>query len=273
MGDVCALALLWAAQAGAAPLRVVHPRLQSESDRYFREVLKLALDRAQSGNERGYELREWDVPVKKGRALAEVMRSARPDVVWAMTTRSRESALLPVRIPLDKGLSGWRIPVVTQANRHLFAHACQLSDLARLSAGQGFDWADRAVFRANGLPVETGTDLPYLIKMLAAGRFDYLPRSLAEIAIEEGRYAELAVDQHVILHYPSAVYFFVQRDNVRLARALEKGLRRALDDGSFERLFHAVAAPALARQPGSETVRKSGAAACGMHCRERPSSG
>ena len=52
-----------------------------------------------------------------------------------------------------------------------------------------------------------------------------------------------------MLYYPTAEYFFVNRDNVALAERIERGLRRALADGSFDRLFreHPVNATAFGK--------------------------
>jgi regulator of protease activity HflC (stomatin/prohibitin superfamily) len=40
-----------------------------------------------------------------------------------------------------------------------------------------------------------------------------------------------------VLHYPTAYYYFVNKNDAVLAQALERGLRSAIKDGSFEALF------------------------------------
>ncbi len=77
--------------------------------------------------------------------------------------------------------------------------------------------------------------------MLYAGRVDYFPRSVVEVWHEQKTFSELnlAVDPHVALVYPSAYYFFVHRDNVPLANAIERGLLLAIEDGSFDRVLMA----------------------------------
>lgn len=227
--------------AAAEPLRVAYPKAQYEADKYFIRLLRLGLDKSDTP----YAIQEWTVPLTKSRALAEVARGEHLDVTWAVTTRKREQAMLAVRVPLDKGLSGWRIPLVHPQHKDRFRDVRTLADLRALSAGQGFDWADNGIFRANGLPVVTGDNLPSLVRMLGLKRFDYIARSPAELLAERERLSTLAVDEHVILYYPSAVYFFVRRDNVQLAHALEKGLMKAVDDGSLDRMFHAAADQSL----------------------------
>lgn len=74
-------------------------------------MLRLALDHAPGT----YLLQDWSPRTERNRAIHEVARGEFLDVTWAVTSREREAALLPVRIPLDKGLSGWRIALVRRS--------------------------------------------------------------------------------------------------------------------------------------------------------------
>ena len=58
---------------------------------------------------------------------------------------------MPIRIPIYRGLIGWRIPLVSAANKDLLASVRTLDDLRRLRFGQRQDWADTPILRANGL--------------------------------------------------------------------------------------------------------------------------
>ena len=41
----------------------------------------------------------------------------------------------------------------------------------------------------------------------------------------------------MVLHYPTAYYFYVHKDNQALADDIAAGLERAIADGSFDALF------------------------------------
>jgi hypothetical protein len=41
-----------------------------------------------------------------------------------------------------------------------------------------------------------------------------------------------------VLQYPTAVYFFVNRQNTALAQAIEHGLNSAIKNGNFDKLFY-----------------------------------
>ncbi len=233
---VGALALAAApAVLAQAPVVVRCPRVDNDIDQVSIDLLRLALARAPGA----YEVQPWALRVERSRALHELARGRFLDVAWAVTSREREAALLPVRIPLDRGLSGWRLALVRQADVARFADMHQLADLASLRAGQGYDWVETAVLRANGLPVVTGNHSVSLPAMLAAHRFDYYPRPLRQAWVEAQQYAQLGlvVEPRLALHFPSALYFFVHRSNTALAAALEHGLRKVMADGTFERQF------------------------------------
>ncbi|MDE2592873.1 MAG: hypothetical protein KGL57_01440, partial [Burkholderiales bacterium] len=78
-------------------------------------------------------------------------------------------------------------------------------------------------------------------------RFDYMPRSIAEVwdEAQTHRADGVAVDPHIVLHYRAAVYFFVNKQNTALAKKISTGLERALSDGKFNRLFYSYHAKAI----------------------------
>lgn len=203
---------------------------------YVRRVIELALSRAGSKA----EIRLVDLDMTQGRTLVELATDRSPiDVMWTMTDRQRESSgLLPVRIPIDRGLLGWRLLLVRRSDLAQWQRVRTLKDLRQRLAGQGHDWPDTTILRANGLQVGTSSGYDSLFRMLAAGRIDYFPRSILEIDAEMagGRYPELAIAPEPMLHYPAAAYFFVNPQRPELAAELKAGLEAAVADGSFQRL-------------------------------------
>lgn len=225
---------LYADEAG-----VIHYPRRTEGDEfrssYELAQLQLALEKAGSS----LRLEPSYYSMEQERALVNLELNERLDVVWSMTSREREQRLLPVRIPLDKGLYGWRIALLPSSRAELLKDVRSLNDLHPFSAGQGHDWPDTDILRSNGLPVTISANYGSLFRMLHAQRFDYFPRSVIEIwdELKHPRSKQLVADSHVLLHYPAAMYFFVSRQRPELAQTLQLGLERAIADGSFERLF------------------------------------
>ena len=238
------LACLWPLETAlaappAAPQPLCFPRHQALHDpqqAYVTALLQLALSR--SGQ--AYVLRSSTLRMVQARAMYELaMETGSVDVVWAATSRASEAQLLPVRIPIDRGLIGWRLALLHARQPHLLRQARKAADLARLSAGQMRDWPDTAILQANGLRVDTSSTYEGLFQQLAAGRIDYFPRSVIEAQSELASHARLplALDPYLILRYPAALYFFVGKHRPALARDIETGLEKMLADGSFKQLF------------------------------------
>ena len=225
------------ANAGA-PRTVVYPRAETDvddRDRYPVQLLALALRKAHAA----YELKPHPVFMLQVRAMREVEQQSGLDIVWTMTSREREQALLPVRVPIDRGLLGWRLLLVQSARAGRFASLSSLDQLKGLRGGQGADWPDTTILRHAGLAIDESARYGDLFQKLAAGRIDYFPRSVQEIWGELDNYPNegFVVEPTLALHYPTAMYFFVNRKRADLAADIRRGLDIALRDGSFEALF------------------------------------
>jgi hypothetical protein len=215
------------------------PRLSAEIDpneTYIHELLLLALEN--SGTQ--YRLVPTEGKMQQARSIYEMTTPhGNVDLIWSMGTDERETQMIAIKIPIDKGLIGWRIPLVKEENAKLFANVKNLQDLKAYTAGQEHDWPDTPILRENGVRVITSTSYEPLFNMLQGGRFDYFPRSMFEIWNEFAAHPKhrLHIDPYIILHYPAAYYFFVTTRRPKLANDLRLGLELAIKDGSFERLF------------------------------------
>ena len=180
-------------------------------------------------------------PVPQARQIIDLSQNRGDfDVIWTMTSDERESQILPIRIPIDKGLFGWRIAFVRPDNADSLQKVKTIGDLAKFRAGQGYLWPDTEILKRNGLPVVTGSD-DNLANMLTAKRFDYFPRPIIAIWNElknQNEYKDLIIDRTFVLHYQTAFYFFVAPQQKKLAEDLTRGLERAIANGSFERVFN-----------------------------------
>lgn len=231
---ICAAALA-AASARADTIYYPAPEaFENGKTDYAFELLQLALGKA--GSQHRAEL----APVyrQQNRAIAELLaNSGKIHVLGTMTSAEREAQMLPVRIPISKGLIGWRILLLPQDKRDWLRDVRDLSGLKGMRLALGQDWPDLAVLQAAGLAPVTVPSYSRLFSMLKAQRIDAVPRSLNEIWSELRQHPGLAADPYLVLHYPAADYFFVHRDNAALADTIRRGLEAALADGSFDRLL------------------------------------
>lgn len=239
LGLALALFILLALPAGAANMHIAYPPPESAIDErgaYPIALLELALSKAGID----YSLQPARTSMQQGRALKQLEEGVDIDVFWSMTSKQREKDLLPIRIPIDKGLLGWRIFLINKKSRAQFDTVRSLDQLKHFVAGQGHDWPDTEILLANGLRVNSSFSYDSLFKMLQSGRFDYFPRSIEEVWGEEKSHPdmEMEIEPNLVLQYPAAKYFFVNKNNKQLASVLETGLRAAIRDGSFDQLFN-----------------------------------
>ncbi|MFZ6645391.1 hypothetical protein ACO0LO_06735 [Undibacterium sp. TJN25] len=232
--------------SSAAETAVVrYPQLFNEDDpqsEYILAILNLGL--RLSGKK--YQLAATDLKMQQARVIQEMLSEhGEADLLWTMTSAEREAQLLAIKIPIDKGLIGWRISLVKAERSSIFHGVRTVRDLQAFKAGQEHDWPDTPILQSNGLPVVTATAYDALFNMLTGKRFDYFPRSVMEIGDELRVHPEhnLEIEQEIVLHYPAALYFFVSPRRPELARDLRVGLEKAVADGSFEKLFRKYQLP------------------------------
>lgn len=201
---------------------------------YFVAVLKLALEKSDVE----YSLETVTLPYISESRSVRNLEAGMYTIHWLNSNANRETDLVPIRVPLFKGLIGWRLLFIREEDQPLFSQVKSLDDLRTFVAGQGHDWPDTRIFEANNIEMVTSASFSGLFKMLPAKRIDYFPRSVIEVEREQALYPEMYVEKTLAIHYPSAYYFFVNGDNAELAKKIETGLVMAIKDGAFDKLFN-----------------------------------
>lgn len=214
--------------------KALHP-----SEDYAFKVVQLAL--AESEEKYGpcvARLLERELPVKRMELYLENDQNIH--VVSLTVSHKRDKRFLPVRIPIAKGLIGFRMLLIREGEQARFTAVQGKSDLVAFTAGQGQDWVDTHILRKNGLPVVTTENIPSLFEMLLHKRFDYFPRGALQVTAEEQIFGDqpIVVEPTLALSYPSMTAIYVNKRNKKLAERLEYGLKRAYASGSFNRLFY-----------------------------------
>lgn len=242
------LAALWliAGSVGAAT-RLVYPLTSADDadSRYDYDwaVLRTALQKTEA-RYGPFELRQSRQAMSPPRVAQELLTpGGRINIFARATSPELERQFLPVRLPIDKGLLGYRMFQVRDADLPRFAAVRTLDDLRQLRAGQGKDWIDVPLLRGAGFTVVEGTSYQGLFAMLNAGRFDWFSRGIDEAQREwqERRTAfpHMTVEPTLLLQYPLPLYFFLRRDaeGKLLARRITDGMEMMMKDGSLNALF------------------------------------
>jgi hypothetical protein len=247
-------AVVWVATSAAAQMIYrYHGPEASGDDRYgyFWNLLKTALDRTTPRFE-PYRLERADQAMNEARQAIALSDGTLTVMLYDGGVRP-ESRFLPVRIPLDKGLLGYRVFLIRRDRQPEFSRIRTLDDLRKLSVGTGLGWTDTAIWRANGFRVVEGSSYEGLFRMLVAGRFDFVSRSVAEALDECARRSadlpDLQIEQSLCVHVRMPWYFYFPSTGTgkRLAARVEAGLRLMIDDGSLEARFQEKYRPVLAK--------------------------
>ena len=240
---ISALVIILTATLAAGHTKVVYPAFESRSDSRYNdlvEILKTALEKTKA--EYGpYTLQPSKSGMNEARALAELLNPAGMVTIgWSGTSVQKEKDYRAVRIPLRKGILGYRIALIARDRQAEIDKIRNLGDLRKASIGQGIGWGDVAIYEANGIKVHTA-GYENLFKMVAANRIDLFPRGISEIfpefAARHDAIPNLAVEKNLLIYYPWPYYFFFNKSNKALAKRVETGLRKMMKDGSFDALF------------------------------------
>jgi len=182
------------------------------------------------------------IRMERDRLLTEIRKGGLVNISAQVTSAEWERELLPVRIPIDKGISGYRIALIDGRRQADFSALRSLEQWKAIPMGAGRQWSSTAVFRQAGFNVVPGNSTAGLHGMLAAGRFRYFPRSADEAVFERaayvGAFPSLAIETSMAVYFPLPRYFFIAPGQPRLAQRLEYGLNRLIADGRFDQIFH-----------------------------------
>ncbi len=202
------------------------------------ELLNLALSYAPEP----FSIKPSDNLMTQNRAFKQLADAKDIEVLWPITSKAREAEIMPIRIPIYKGLIGWKLFLSTQEwlsdipNKRL-----SLEELQKTVIIQGHDSPDTEILKYNQFNVQNGSDYAGLFSILALDRAELFPLSIIEVWDELDTHADtnIRLEMHNLISYPTATYFFVSPENSALAKVIENGLLQAHADGRFDELFNA----------------------------------
>ena len=210
--------------------------------RFHWAVLEEALERTR-GAFGDYRL--VALPPAPGRRQRYDLLQGHPITSVAVFNSASENArgLVPVRIPVDRGLLSYRILLIRSDDQARFDQVQSVDDLKTVRFGFLSWWSEVEIMKAAGAPVVTGDNYDGLYRMLSARRFDAFSRGVSEIQADLERGEQfvpgLAIEKHLLLHYPLPVYFwFPDNPDGRLrAERVRVGLASMIADGSLQAML------------------------------------
>ncbi len=228
----CILVLLTISfDAGARDIK--YPNLNGLGDSTLGlAVLKLALNK--SGE-------DYQVVLDKRKAtpnrVISMLETGQVDIIDGGYTPNIGDKLTTLYLPLDMGLSGWRVFAIRKETSQRLSKVRTIDDLKSFSFGQGQGWYDANILETAGLTVIKAPKLDSLIGMLQKKRFDILPlganAAYKLIELFGNNSESLVVDDAITLIYPFGRFFYLRKSDKELKLAVKKGMEIALSDGSL----------------------------------------
>ena len=228
--------------ARAETMIVKYPKPEADAFRYayHYELVEQILIKTESiyGP---YQIVPYIKEVNTQRKVKEFMQGEHVNLFWSPPQDLYEKNMRVIRIPILKGLLGYRIFLIRKKDQAKFSSIKTIEDLRKYTVGQGKNWADVKVYEHNNIKVVKGNRYEHLFGMLARGRFDYFARGINEVFPEfqakKNHFPIMHVEESILLYYPYPVFIYVHITNERLAERIEQGLGLMIEDGSFDKLF------------------------------------
>lgn len=240
---VLILILLTTQDAFAQRILIYHAPESANDVRYdfHWEILKRILERTKA--KYGHIVLSPSTFMTENRQILEFEKNNTEllGVLIRETNAQYEKKFIPVRIPIDRNLVGYRIFLKNKVRS--LSNVNTLEHLKKLTLIQGEGWGDVPILKHAGLKVRTKVHYDDLFKMVDANKADLFPRGLNEIQEEYNKFSPLfpsiQIDEHILLYYPLPTYFWFHKteEGKLLAKRVAEGFGEILRDGTYNGIF------------------------------------
>ena len=219
-----------------------HPESTKDARyQYTYELLQLVIQATQA-DFGDATLTVADMTMSRNRELKALEQGEMINVMAEASNIEWNNALLPIYIPIRKGVQGFRLFIINQDDVAKLKAVTSLAQLMSLPTGSGSQWTTKIAMQQAGFKVVESVHYENLFNMLSKGRFITFGRGVneayQEIAAYHQLYPQLTVDESLVLHIPLATYFYVSPHHPRLADRIKVGLKRIIDNGLFDAFFY-----------------------------------
>ena len=227
------------------PMRYLYNAPESGLDKrylYQWTILKTALEKTVP-KYGAYLMEPSEVMTEKRQTFELKNASGKLSVLYLDTSPDLETNLIPIHIPVDKNLVGYRVFLIRKEKQIVFDSINSLDDLRNFKYGLGLGWIDVDILHSNQFQVVTASCYDCLFEMLENKRSDLALRGANEVIdeFEERKQAmpNLCIETNLILYYPMPMYFWFPKtgEGKRLAGRAEEGMRMMIADGTYDKIF------------------------------------
>lgn len=163
------------------------------------------------------------------------------NVSVAMTSDEWESKVIPIRIPVRRGIFKYRLLLVHKDNLERYQSITDVKQLKELPVGLKRGWTIRTILDSLDFNIVEADSYDRIFEMLHNKRFAYTIRGIHEaydeLRLRKRFFDDLVIEPDILLHMPAPSYFFVSPKYPRIAERLEYGLEKMVESGELKQLF------------------------------------
>lgn len=209
---------------------------------YHWDVLKSALDITVK-KYGSYQIKSGIFMTEERQVIELAKKDSKLSIMIREASAGFEKKFIPVRIPIDKNLIGYRVFLITKNNKNLFKNINSIEDLKKITMGQGAGWGDVDILQQAGFQVSTQVYYDKIFEGLVKGEYLAFPRAATEILAEfdkrKSTMPELMIEENILLYYPLPTYFWFSNNERgrRLAARTQEGMEAIVNNGTLDKLF------------------------------------
>lgn len=185
------------------------------------------------------------------RAVIDLETGKNINVYFAVTNEKWEKSTIPIKIPIRKGITSYRLLLVHKNSLDSFLNITTLDQLKTKTVGLEQSMTTYGYMKSLDFNVFDVADYDSMFKMLEAQRFDFTPRTVNEIYeemdVKSHLFNELVILPGLALYMPSTTYLFVSKSEPRLAERLSKGLEIIIKTGKLDEIFNSHFGESIAK--------------------------
>lgn len=180
--------------------------------------------------------------MSRDRALEELIKGENIHIAAETAKAEWVSNLIPIYIPVNKGITGYRIFLISKDSQEALSKITDIEQLKKIKTGSGNQWSTTKVMRTAGFEVVATTKLEGLFWMLMGDRFQTFARGIneapSELASHQKLFPDMRIEETLALYIPLPTFFFVSPKHPKLAERIKTGLETMIADGSFDEIFY-----------------------------------
>lgn len=236
--------LLLTSISSAATVDVITSRPETATDIRY-EHANLVLKHLLKVTEKQFgpaEFKEAAEIMSRDRTLSELIKGEKIHIAAEAAKPEWVRDLTPIYIPINKGITGYRVFLISKDSQARLAKITTLEELKQLKTGSGTQWSTTKVLKDAGFKVIGTTKLEGLFWMLMGDRFEVFPRGIneapSELASHQTLFPDMRIEENLAVYIPLPTFFFVSPKQPKLAERIKVGLEMMYADGSFDEIFY-----------------------------------